>query len=220
MGAAPAAAATLNLEYWMCQKDYVNPDKPQVPVPPNQPYFSVTGATAQNPTNYVLPYLGPPDYPDGKVSVMTDQISVPAGGQFTLNLTALRPGVSMIRFVDPAQQPPPPPNFAWDNCDYAIVRILPFDDYSQFTDQQINNWQFIYDNFFSFYSVLYPVMSKIIPWGPDKAPNNPQQVKDFASQIQVFTDPDMWYTTIYMPITRDMSAGKRELLWRWCNLQQ
>ena len=27
-------------------------------------------------------------------------------------------------------------------------------------------------------------------------------------------------STIYMPITRDLSGGKRELLRRWCNLQQ
>ena len=115
---------------------------------------------------------------------------------------------------------PPMPNFGWDNVDYAVVRILPFDDFSKVPDETINNWQYIYDNVLGFYSVMYPVMSKIIPWGPQGAPNNPQEVKAFASNILNFTDPDMWDTTIYMPITRDMSGGKRELLRRWCNLQQ
>ncbi len=218
-GAAPSTATTMNLEYWMCQKDFVNPDKTQVPVVDR--YYSVPGATPIANTTYTLPYLGAdPKYPGGVVSVLTDQVTVPAGGDLTLNLTALRPGVSMLRFVDPALQPPPAPNFAWDNCDYSTIRILPYNDYSSVPDDQVKEWPFIYDNFFSYYSVLHPIMSKVIPWGPDNAPNNPEEVKQFAANILVFTDPDMWSSTIYMPITRDMSGGKRQLLQRWCNLQQ
>jgi hypothetical protein len=217
-GAPVTAPVTLNLEYWMCQKNLVNPDKTQVPVP--TPYYSVAGATTIAPTTYTLPYLASnPQYPGGVVSVPTQQIQVPAGGLLTLNLTALNPGVSSVRFVDPTIQPPPAPNFAWDNCDYAVIRILPFDDYSQYTDKQINDWNFIYDNFFGFYSVLYPIMSTVIPWGPDGAPTDPKQVKTFATQMLAFTKDDMWYSTIYMPITRDLSGGKRDLLHRWCNLQ-
>jgi|CZKI01.1.fsa_nt_gi hypothetical protein len=219
-GVRVAEPTTLNLEYWMCQKDLINPDKTQVPVA--NPYYSVAGATTISPTRYTLPYLG-----GQTVSVMTQRVQIPAGGQLTLTLTALRPGVSSVRFVDPTPTPgidpivilPTAPNFAWDNCDYAVVRILPFDDYSVYTDQQINNWSFIYDNFFGFYSVLYPIMSTVIPWGPDGAPNDPNAVKQFANQMLSMTSPDMWYSTIYMPITRDLSGGKRELLRRWCNLQ-
>jgi hypothetical protein len=151
--------------------------------------------------------------------VLTDQVIVPPGGELTLDLTALQPGVSMIRFVDPTIQPPPAPNFAWDNCDFAVVRILPFDDFSSYTDQQINNWPFIYANVFGFYSVLYPIMSNVIPWGPADAPNNPAEAATFASQILMLTSANLWSSTLYMPITRDLSGGKRELLSRWCNLQ-
>ena len=202
----------MNLEYWMCQKDYINPDKPQVPV--TDPYFSVENAKRIKPTCYKLPYtnLSQP------VEVITDQIEV-TGGEITLKLTALRPGVSMIRFVDPTV-PKVVPAFAWDNVDFATVRILPFDDYSEVPDHEINNWDYIYRNVFGFYSVLYPIMSKVIPWGPDGAPKDPATVRQFASELLAFTDPNIWNTTIYMPITRDMSAGKRELLRRWCNLQQ
>ena len=227
-GVAPTTPTQVNLEYWMCQKEtldsvtkqpipMVNPDRVQVPVV--DPYYSVAGTIPQPPPKYFLGFLmGSPMYPDGNVSVTTEQVTVPAGGNLTLNLTALRAGVSLIRFVDPAN--PVTPNFAWDNCDYATVRILPFDDYSNVPDATINNWNYIYSEIFGFYSVLYPVMSKVIPWGPDGAPNNPAEVKQFASQILAFTDFNMWNTTIYMPISRDLSGGKRELLRRWCNLQQ
>ncbi len=236
-GVAPTTPTQVNLEYWMCQKvtldpmtmqpiPMVNPDRVQVPVV--DPYFTVAGTVPQPPTKYFLGFLSQdPMYPGGNVSVTTEQVTVPAGGQLTLNLTALpvgmnpstfRAGVSLIRFTDPAN--PVTPNFAWDNCDYATVRILPFDDYSQVPDATINNWSYIYSEVFGFYSVLYPVMSKVIPWGPTGAPNNPAEVKQFASQILALTDFNMWNTTIYMPITRDLSGGKRELLRRWCNLQQ
>ena len=214
-GAAPLEDVTINLEYWMCAKNLVNPDKPQVNVPANQPYFTIADTTRIGPTTYPDPMN-----PNGTIGVVTDQIKVPAGGKLTLRLTAQNPGVSMVRFVDPALQTPIAPNFAWDNIDYAVVRILPFDDYSQIPDAQINTWDFMYANFFSYFTLLYPVMSQIIPWGPDNAPNNPEDVKTFASELLVFTDPALWNTSIYMPITRELSAGKRNLLRRWCNLNQ
>jgi hypothetical protein len=205
-------SVTVNLEYWMCAKDQVNPSKPQVPVV--SPYYSVSGAVAQAPTVYANAPGNPPN-----ISVLTDQVTIPANsnGELTLTLTALRSGTSIIRFRDP-QIPPVPPNFCWDNTDYACIRILPFDDYRAYTDQQVNNWQFMYENFFNYFALLYPVMSHVIPWGPTDAPNNPDIVAQFASQMKIFTDPANWDTTIYMPITRDLSAGKRALLWRWCNL--
>jgi len=221
-GALASNETTVNLEYWMCQKDYVNPDKPMVPVPlqttPPQPtlgrYFTVAGATALPNTSYFLPYYGGGPQ---TVEVMTDQVTVPAGGVLTLRLTAVRPGVSAIRFLD-AGQTPAAPNFAWDNVFYAMVRILPTDDFSSYTDQQINNWPFIYANVFCYFSVLYPIMSTFIPWGPEEAPRDPEKVKAFANNILQFTDPGFWDSTLYMPITREMSAGRRTLLARWCQL--
>ena len=203
----------VNLEYWMCAKDQVNPSKPQVPVP--SPYFTVSGAVAQQPTVYANAPGNPPN-----ISVLTDQVTIPANsnGELTITLTAVRSGTSIIRFLDPTI-PPVPPNFCWDNADYSCIRILPFDDYRAYSDDEINNWQFMYENFFNYFALLYPVMSHVIPWGPTDAPNNPDIVAQFASQMKIFTDPANWDTTIYMPITRDLSAGKRALLWRWCNLQ-
>jgi hypothetical protein len=63
-------------------------------------------------------------------------------------------------------------------------------------------------------------MSKMMPWGPDNAPNDPEEIrKVYADLIRTFTNEKMWDSTLYMPITRELSAGKRALIQRWCNLQ-
>lgn len=224
-GVAQTGTSIVNLEYWMCAKNYINPDKPQAGVDPNNRYFTVNcpgGVRPMPVATYALPYLPKASYPDGTTQVAVDQITVPAGGKLRLTLQANRPGVSMLRFVRPSSAPAQQinPNFAWDNVDYAIVRILPFDDYSNYTDEQINSWEFMYNEVFGFYSVMYPVMSKVMPWGPKGAPNDPKDVRQFASLMMAFTDPNFQSSTLYMPISRDMSAGKRELIRRWCNLQQ
>jgi hypothetical protein len=219
-GRALARTATINLEYWMCAKDYINPNKPIVAVPSK--YFEVGGATRIADTIYPNPFYHGSQSPNvpQTISVITEQVTVPAGGSLALPLTALRPGVSMIRFVDPAIQPPVVPNFAWDNCDFALVRILPYQDYSSYPDSVINDWDFIYEHFFSYFSVMYPVMSQVLPWGPDNAPNDPPRIRqEYARLILHFTDEKMWDSTLYMPITRELSAGKRALIQRWCNLQ-
>lgn len=221
-GVLAQTATTIILEYWMCQKDYINPDKPMVPVPlastPPQPttgrYFTVAGTTALANTSYFLGYYGGGPQ---TVPAITDQIVVPAGGVLTLTLTAVRQGVSAIRFRDP-NTTAAAPNFAWDNEFYALVRILPTDDYSSYTDEQINQWPFIYAEVFCYFSVLYPIMSTFIPWGPSDAPQDPAKVKAFANNMIQFTDPSFWNSTLYMPITRELSAGKRALLVRWCEL--
>lgn len=215
-------SVTVNLEYWMCDKAQINPSKPMINVPSR--YFTVAGATPLPDTIYPNPNYNAqqPESPTNPktISVITDQVTIPANSnsQLTLTLTALQPGTSEIRFVDPTQ-PQVIPNFVWDNCNYACVRILPFDDYRAVPDSQVNEWSYIYANFFNYFALLYPVMSRVIAWGPLNAPENLDEVKQFAFNMKSFTNPAIWNTTIYMPITRELSAGKRALLWRWCSLQ-
>lgn len=203
----------INIEYWMCAKKVIDPSKPQVPVVNR--YFTINGAVPQPKTQYIN---APGN--SGTIQVITDQVIIPANsnGELTLTLTGVRSGTSVMRFRD-ASIPAYAPNFLWDNVDLCYVRILPFDDYRKYTNQQIDSWPFMYEHFFNYFALLYPVMSQVIPWGPLDAPDNPETVAQFASQLRLMTNPDIWDTTIYMPITRDLSAGKRALLWRWCALQ-
>ena len=218
-GVPVQSSVTVNLEHWMCDKSQINPSKPQVNAPSR--YFTVAGAVPQNPTIYPNPNYDAKNPQSPKtIPVITDQVTIPgnSNGTLTINLSALRPGTSILRFVDPSISQVTP-NFAWDNCNYACVRILPFDDYRSVPDSQVGQWSYIYANFFNYFALLYPIMSTVIPWGPENAPDNPNMVKQFATNMRTFTNPAIWDTTIYMPIARELSAGKRALLYRWCALQ-
>ena len=107
---------------------------------------------------------------------------------------------------------------AWWFEFFGNYRVLPFDDYSDVPDEQVT-WQFVYNEVFSYYAIMYPVMSLIIPWGPSDTPHDPDRVVQFASLIRQAVDESRVGTALAMPITRELSAGKRALVQRWCDLQ-
>jgi hypothetical protein len=53
-------------------------------------------------------------------------------------------------------------------------------------------------------------MSNILDLG------DPATVRTFARRILEVTDPALFESARYMPVTRDLSRGKRELLQRFC----
>ncbi len=65
----------------------------------------------------------------------------------------------------------------------------------------------------STWDVVYPLMSTIIPL------SNQQAVDQAAKAIAVRVDLDPSRQSQYMPIARDMSAGKKKLLLRYLALQ-
>jgi hypothetical protein len=149
-------------------------------------------------------------------------IAIPAGGDGQMALAPCgptSPGCYKIRFIPPglgdgAERASFDPTIEF----FANVRVLPADDYSDVPDEKIT-WDFIYGEVFSYYAVLYPIMSTIIPWGPGDAPHNRHKVREFASLIRRFVDRSNISSTMYMPITRELSDGKRTLVQRWCDLQ-
>jgi hypothetical protein len=62
-------------------------------------------------------------------------------------------------------------------------------------------------------------MSLIIPWGPDDLPHDPVRVSQFAAIMRQAVDEKYLGTALSMPITRELDAGKRRLVQRWCDLQ-
>lgn len=147
------------------------------------------------------------------------KVTIPVGGELPLQFTADRAGCLKLRFVvhgmtvDPTAQP------HFDVEYYTNVRVLPYEDYSGVPDDQLT-LDYVYEEVLAYYSILYPVMSQIIPWGPDNTPRDPDRVAQFAALMSHAIDERRLGTALQMPITRELSAGKRALLKRWCDLQR
>lgn len=178
------------------------------------------------------PYL---TFPDGDVT------TVGANGTATLRIAPQAAGFPIVAFYPYlADQTPPTPQaqvtFGFTNYQtytigtayFSAVRALPFDNalVSRFVDcwngtgayagqpkySESAAWQFVYDNIFYVYDMLYPAMDQIIPLG------NQQQVQTNIKVILERISETIVDTTGFMPVTREMSAAKRLILETWGGL--
>ena len=137
------------------------------------------------------------------------EVVFPAGKKDTMDvpITACRPGGVALAFTleDRAFQEAWP----WDTAFYTAVRVMPDDDYSSICQDVRVCFDFMYANVFRYYYVIFPVMSEIIPF------NCKQAMEDAADGFVSVTDPKLIDTTMYMPISRDLSTGKRNLIVEW-----
>ncbi|MFM9965430.1 MAG: ferritin-like domain-containing protein [Planctomycetaceae bacterium] len=92
---------------------------------------------------------------------------------------------------------------------FANVRSLPVDDYDGVADADVT-FAKVYDEILRYYHLIHPAMSALFPL------NDEATVKSFASGILERINPSLHDDVRYMPRTRDLSAGKRKLLERWC----
>ena len=155
-----------------------------------------------------------------EVASWSTTVQVPAGGHVEVPLMADRPGCFKLRYM-PADMPGDPqdnPAPNWSVEFFSTFRVLPYDDYSSVPDADIT-FEFVYKEVLNYFTILFPIMSTIIPWGPDNTPRDPDRVAQFAALIRQAIDESRIGTALEMPITRDLSAGKRALLRRWCDLQ-
>jgi hypothetical protein len=144
------------------------------------------------------------------------EVRVPPPGELELHLSAEAAGCYKVRLLDPDMEAAYENNPNWAVEYFTTFRVLPFDDYSHIPDDDVT-FEFVYREVFSYYAILYPVMSTIIPWGPENTPHDPERVAQFAALINEVVDESRLGTALQMPITRELSAGKRQLLKRWCS---
>ena len=145
---------------------------------------------------------------------------LPVGPDGTASFTVrpLQAGIGYYFFFPftGTEQPVPPssiPSIAPDQY-FAVLRALPFDnELNESTPDSDLTWQFIYDKVLSTWDVVYPLMSTIIPLSSQQA------VDQAAGAIAFRLDLDPFTASQYMPIARDMSAGKKKLLLRYLALQ-
>lgn len=177
------------------------------------------------------PYL---ELPDG------DTVSV-VGDEATVRLRARTPGFPILVFFPygPDDEVPIPPdeisfgldpNKDWsiDNAMYAAVRCLPFDNalVAEFVDRwngtgpyqgapkydRQEAWDFVYRRILYLHDMLYPVMDQFTPLG------DLVRVEGAIDQLLTMVSTDFETSTLSMPVTRELSSGKRAILETWGNL--
>ena len=121
-----------------------------------------------------------------------------------------------VPFPAGAAVPTPPENFDPLADSYINVRTLPFDDkLSQSTPDADLRWSFIYEQILRVYDIINPVMARAAIGNPL---DDRQRMMNLATAIKRVVAKDSFESPQHMPVTRDMSAGRRQLLERWCDL--
>jgi hypothetical protein len=131
-----------------------------------------------------------------------DHVDLPATGTGTIAFTAVRPGTCVIAML--------PPGEADSSLQFFFnVRVLPEDNFDAVLDPALT-FSFVYQHVLRYYHLIYPAMSEIIDLKEEF------DVSLAAQTIQERIAKSNWASTSYMPISRDLSDGKRKLLERWC----
>lgn len=148
--------------------------------------------------------------PDGIV------IDVSADGTAMFDVSAVAPGNAFLTFLPFFAQediPTAPRALSISNIattGYAAVRVLPFDDALGATPQDQITWDFVYENVLRPFDLVYRGMSAgVFSLGDESS------IRAHASSIIGFTNLDEFESPLYMPVTRDLSRGRRTLLVRF-----
>lgn len=147
---------------------------------------------------------------------LTSAVLPVANGAATLSYQPVQSGCCFAFFYPfTGNTPPSPPAsaFATPADFFAAIRVLPFDDeLEKNTPDSELSFSFIYNRVLSTYDLIYPVMSLV------RNLHDKNVVAAMGEQLKFAVSLDGFQSTLYMPITRELSAGKRALLQRYVNL--
>jgi hypothetical protein len=165
----------------------------------------------------------------------TVPVTIPPGadyGEATVRLKYLNPGFPIVAFYPfVGARPTPQPqvvfgfqtlaDYTIGNAFYSTVRTMPRDNallgpFVQAWNGKYDRteiWKFVYGNVLYVYDMLYPVMDQFVPLG------NLGRVEGAIDQLLALIEQD-WVdgSTLYMPVTRELSAAKRLILQAWGGL--
>jgi hypothetical protein len=165
-------------------------------------------------------------------------VTVGDGGLATFRIATQAPGFPIIAYYPYLAGDTPPafqPQIAFGfsspgvasigTAFYSTVRALPYDNalpqafvdcwnaqgayagQPQYSSAQV--WSFVYSNILYLYDMLYPAMSRIIDFGSQSA------VEAAIGPILARTAAPIEALYPYMPVTRELSLGKRLVLEAW-----
>jgi hypothetical protein len=169
------------------------------------PYVLLEGAGAAHGDGFIVV---PVPYADDGNPFATVAVSV----------RAIRPGFPILVFdpLAPGTALASPPSKVDGVCTafYSVVRVLPFHNEAA---QDFHEWlktgptadlvtQRVFDEVFGTYFSMYPVMRFI---------RDPLQFQAWRGRILEATDPRLFNSATYMPVTRSLSVGQRRMLELW-----
>jgi hypothetical protein len=161
----------------------------------------------------------PPTITADVITVTTD-----SNGSAKVGIIAQSPGFPVLGFYPYTGSTLPPPassfNFT-DNAFYTTVRVLPFDNLvpQAFIDDWKAHkspdaaWSFVYNKILYLYDMLFNVMLEHVNLGSRAAVE-----KNIGPIWSAISAPAAVESTYAMPITRDLSSGKRLTLQLWIYL--
>ncbi|MFN0108222.1 MAG: hypothetical protein ACKVZH_05145 [Blastocatellia bacterium] len=168
----------------------------------------------------------------GSIQTNVSIYTTDQSGDVTVGIESQAPGFPVLAFYPfAAGQPLPtlpavllgpptevPNNETISNAFYATVRVLPFDSKvpQQFIDlwnqthDPAQAWDFIYHQILYVYDMLFNVMLEHVNLGDRSAVES-----SIKGVLQLTSKASSLESTFAMPITRDMSDGKRKALQLW-----
>jgi hypothetical protein len=168
------------------------------------------------------PFVEVTDKMHPRRDVERDGAIVDAEGKVTLELTAGRPGccdILLLPFRNVDFTPHMPDEIDLEGvlnvikfADLLVIRVLPFDnDFGKMSDYDLT-WDRIRNEVLLPYILLQPITCS----GKHKVRlDNETELKHAARRVLQRLRPEIFNQTDFMPVTRDLSAGKRTALVRW-----
>jgi len=147
-----------------------------------------------------------PSNPAHHVVEVPERVTVGGEHHGSVSVKGIAPGVVILRF-SPVQNPG---RFDASRESFVSVRVLPTDDFSHVSDDELT-FPLVYENVLRYYHLLHPAMSEVLDLSDDQVVGDP----GVAEALVERTDPGLWGRSAYMPRTRELSEGKRQLLVRW-----
>jgi hypothetical protein len=165
--------------------------------------------------------------PDGEQPIQTNAAIFQADGNGMVNVSirAAGPGFPVLVFypyLSASSMPQATGSFdEVGTAMFTTIRVLSYDD--AFVDQFVKlwnsnydpaqAWNFVYSNILYLYDMIFPVMLRFVPLG-DRT-----RVEAAIDQVLTLISPKYFpESTLAMPITRDLSRGKRAVLELWGGL--
>lgn len=127
-------------------------------------------------------------------------------GRFSVPVPSNVPGLVSYVPVIGANQPAPQNGLNPQLDTYAYVRILPAD---ASVAARAPTWDNVYTLVLANWNAMAPCMDNWLDL------HDPEQVRAFGPAIKRLTDPANLEWFSYMPVTRDMTAGERTLLYNF-----